>query len=959
MRNEDIAEAMQKLEASFKKHADGQLEKFTSLLEKYMENTEARLAKFTLKAEDGAEDKTGGGYVADHTNIYSILKTLRVNVPRFDGNDVEEWIYKIDKFFSLHRLPAETRMTVVAFHLDGEASTWFQWMEKGGRLSNWDVFIQELRKRFGASIYDDPLGRISKLVQTGTVATFRAEFEELMTRITGVAEPMFLNFFIWGLKAEIRRELLIAPPLNLMEAMAKAQLYEERNDDLTQRHRREGFKTFSTGPNRSVTTVGAALNKPTPPNHTATTFPSRSGIVPTGPSKIPYKHLTSAEIQERRDKGLCFSCDEKFSTNHRCKNRVLIMCGGEEQENGTEDADKGGEDVSAEEEVEVSLNAFSNSVNPHVYRIPAKIGKEALEVLIDTGSNNNFIQETLVEKLALTWKEAKRFKVYMGNGQYLNCDKICAGVELEMQGNCFKVDMYILPIWGLDIVLGMQWLRTLGPCLHDHDALTMEFQWKGRKVKLAGTQDESTRQVTFSQLNSIIGGRGVSCFFRVLALPLESSVEEVVKEDEIAKIEATLPEVGKGVIRRFQEVFREPTQFPPIRPVDHRIYLQPGTTPVSVRPYRYPYFQKDIIEKLVKEMIECGFIRHSSSPYSSPVLLVKKKDGSWRFCVDYRALNAITIKDKFPIPTIDELLDELGEAVVFSKLDLRAGYHQIRMDRRDVHKTTFRTHDGHYEFVVMPFGLSNAPSTFQAAMNQIFRPFLRRFVIVFFDDILVYSRSLEEHVQHLCEVLQCLLTNRFFAKGSKCQFFQHTIEYLGHLVSKEGVRADPAKVEAMNQWPIPKNLKQLRGFLGLTGYYRRFVAGYATIAAPLTELLKKDSFVWDEKATLAFQCLKEAMMHTPVLRLPDFDKPFVVETDASNVGIGGVLMQEGRPIAFFSKKLGPRMVAASTYNCELRAVVEAVTKWRQYLLGRRFIIRTDHKSLRELLTRVIQTPEQQ
>lgn len=296
---------------------------------------------------------------------------------------------------------------------------------------------------------------------------------------------------------------------------------------------------------------------------------------------------------------------------------------------------------------------------------------------------------------------------------------------------------------------------------------------------------------------------------------------------------------------------------------------------------------------------------------------------------------------------------------MFSKLDLRAGYHQIRMDRRDIQKTAFRTHEGHYEFVVMPFGLSNAPSTFQAAMNQIFRPFLRRFVIVFFDDILVYSRSSKEHVQHLCEVLQCLLSHNFFAKGSKCHFFQKSIEYLGHLVSGEGVRADPSKVEAMNNWPQPKNLKQLCGFLGLTGYYRRFVAGYATIAAPLTELLKKDSFVWGEKATIAFECLKQAMMKTPALQLPDFGKTFVVETDASNVGIGGVLMQEGHLIAFFSKKLGPRSMAASTYHRELRAVVEAVTKWRQYLLGRPFIIRTDHKSLRELLTQVIQTPEQQ
>jgi hypothetical protein len=272
---------------------------------------------------------------------------------------------------------------------------------------------------------------------------------------------------------------------------------------------------------------------------------------------------------------------------------------------------------------------------------------------------------------------------------------------------------------------------------------------------------------------------------------------------------------------------------------DHSIPLIPGAQPVNKKPYRYTPQLKTEIEKQIAEMLASGVIRISNSAFSSPIILVRKKDGSWRIVVDYRHLNALTIKSRYPVPVIDELLDELAGASWFSKLDLRTGYHQILMAPGEEFKTSFQTHHGQFEFTVMAFGLTGAPATFLSAMNDTLSDYLRKFVLVFFDDILIYSTSYTEHLHHITLVLQRLQDHHWQVKMSKCEFAQQSIAYLGHIISAAGVATDQSKIDTVRDWPAPVNVKELRSFLGLSGYYRKFVKNYGIISKTLTNFLRK------------------------------------------------------------------------------------------------------------------------
>jgi hypothetical protein len=468
------------------------------------------------------------------------------------------------------------------------------------------------------------------------------------------------------------------------------------------------------------------------------------------------------------------------------------------------------EDEVQPEVLQISLSAITGISSSETMQIMLCIGSVQLRALLDSGSSHNFISEKAVAMVELPLQGRANLFTTVANGERVQCAGVFKNMAFCIAKDQFQTDLFVFPLGCYDIVLGTHWLASLGPILWDFGKLMMSFWHNDHQVIWYGLQSGACAMIQSEKDNDLLN--------RLLA--------------------------------EFAFVFQEPQGLPPQRTRDHQIHMLSGSAPVAVRPYRYTKAQKDELVRQCSTMQKQGLIRRSKSPYSSPVLLVRKPDGSWRFYVDYRALNDRTIKNKFPILVVEELLDELHGARFFTKLDLWSGYHQVRMHLADVEKTTFRTHDDLFEFSVMLFGLTNAPATFQALMNDVLRPFLRHFVLVFFDDILIYNNSWAEHLVHLRTVLEVSRENQLFLKKSKCSFATTSITYLGHVVSASGVAMDTRKVQAVLDWPIPLSVRTLRGFLGLAGYYLKFIPNFGSIAAPLTQLLK-EGFSWSPDAEAA------------------------------------------------------------------------------------------------------------
>ncbi len=555
--------------------------------------------------------------------------------------------------------------------------------------------------------------------------------------------------------------------------------------------------------------------------------------------------------------------------------------------------------------------------------------------LIDTGSVASLLSFELFQKINRAEIEEVEpyYRRFKSAGGHLLQVQGCYRVPFEIVGHSMKHAFYVIHNLQEHCIVGLDFLT-----IHDltfsgkRKMLTMGAT--RRRIYLSSARPEPLRAGLVFQVEPLLEGTDASKPFH---------------EELGSRLEAFL--------NRHDDMFASnPSDLGRCKLVHH--HIETTGPPVYQHRYRTAAQLRPIVKQQIDEMLANDIIRPSTSPYGAPILLVKKKDSDYRFCVDYRKLNENTVKDRYPLPRIDETIDSLHGATYFSTLDLASGYWQIELDEESKPKTAFTTEFGHFEFNRMPFGLQNAPSSFQRLMNRIFQEELNAFVLVYLDDIIVFSRSLDDHFRHLEVVFQRLREAGLKLKLKKCSFVKDSVPYLGHIVSANGLATDPAKIAAMMKFPAPKNVKQLQTFLGLTNYYRRFVPNFAQLAHPLTELTKKDAeFTWDEQQEKSFQSLKDRLVSSPVLAFPDFTKPFIVCTDACDYGIGAVLAQKHEVpglgeaevvIAYMSRHLLERERHWATVEKEAFAIIQACKTFFPYLYGRTFTVVTDHKPLQWL-----------
>ncbi|GKV24657.1 hypothetical protein SLEP1_g34241 [Rubroshorea leprosula] len=862
---------------------------------------------------------------------------------RFDGiagfEQVGSWITEVEQGFYLLHVSDDLKVNVGSFMLAGKALTWwvsYMKLHQGEpELSTWDgfkkVFMQEYipdsrRRELQREFADLKQG-------SGIVEQYKEEFDRYLPFVgSQVAdEQAKADRFLWGLNSDIYLAVNQFKPATYREAADRAIDQEKAmarvkssgqhgaGSSLGKRKFDGSCRLFVPAPHRAAISKGSKGPGATKTGGQAS---MAQRARPTPPTCQFCGKVGHTRDQCHIATGACFRCGKQ---GHQIANCPLL----DPKTQSTQSTSQQGSTNQGAPKQNVDEAAATDVITGTL-----PVNSDFAHVLFDSGASHSFIARSYALKRALPVDTSDcELHVDTSLGGMMTTRDVCRIMNIYIDGRQLSASLFVLDISDFDIILGMDWLSK-------HFA-SIDYHRKWVIFNIPGEPEFS-----FQGSGSFAPPMLISTL-QAQKYPVNGCQGFLVSVTDASSVTSRLEDIP--VVREFPDVFPEDLPgLPPDREVEFAIDLVPGTGPISKAPYRMAPTKLKELKIQLKELLEKGFIRPGVSPWGAPVLFVKKKDGSMRLCINYRELNKVTVKNRYPLPRIDDLFDQLKGAQVFSKIDLRSGYHQLKIKPDDVPKTAFRTRYGHYEFLVMPFGLTNAPARFMDLMNRVFSQYLDKFVVVFIDDILVYSASHAVHEKHLRIVLETLRSERLFAKFKKCEFWLDNVAFLGHVVTKNGISVDPQKIEAVVNWKRPNSVAEIRSFLGLAGYFRQFVGDFSRIAQPMTRLIRKDAkFEWTPECEESFLTLKEKLVTALVLALPIHGEGFTIYSDASKKGLGCVLMQKDRVIAYASRQLKPYEENYPTHDLELAAVIFALKIWRHYLYGETCEIFTDHKSLKK------------